>query len=128
MFGRDLPLKTVMLSFDDGSLREYTDAIVAILKRYDEAETQFTGVLKLRPDFTLAANNHDRRGNYMQAVRWLQNTLKTDPSRAVACVDLGEAYPQMGDTAKAKHAFQTYLELQPSGASAACAHTQLQTL
>lgn len=35
VFGRDLPAKTVVLSFDDGPHKAYTDEIVAILKRYD---------------------------------------------------------------------------------------------
>ncbi|MCL2830328.1 MAG: polysaccharide deacetylase family protein [Betaproteobacteria bacterium] len=35
IFGRDLPPKTVVLSFDDGPHKVWTDEIVAILKRYD---------------------------------------------------------------------------------------------
>lgn len=35
IFGRDLPPKTIALTFDDGPHKEYTDEIVAILKRYD---------------------------------------------------------------------------------------------
>lgn len=35
IFGRDLPAKTVVLTFDDGPHKAYTDAITAILKRYD---------------------------------------------------------------------------------------------
>lgn len=35
IFGRDLPPKTVVLSFDDGPHKAYTDEVVAILKRYD---------------------------------------------------------------------------------------------
>ena len=35
IFGRDLPAKTVVLSFDDGPHKVHTDEIVAILKRYD---------------------------------------------------------------------------------------------
>ncbi|KAB7768748.1 tetratricopeptide repeat protein [Xanthomonas maliensis] len=35
VFGRDLPPKTVVLSFDDGPHKAYTEEIVAILKRYD---------------------------------------------------------------------------------------------
>ncbi|MBN6150525.1 polysaccharide deacetylase family protein [Xanthomonas sp. AmX2] len=41
VFGRDLPPKTVVLSFDDGPHRAYTDEIVAILKRYDVPATFF---------------------------------------------------------------------------------------
>lgn len=35
IFGRDLPRKTVVLTFDDGPHKAHTDEIVAILKRYD---------------------------------------------------------------------------------------------
>lgn len=35
IFGRDLPAKTVVLTFDDGPHKAYTDEITAILKRYD---------------------------------------------------------------------------------------------
>ncbi|WP_269789544.1 polysaccharide deacetylase family protein [Stenotrophomonas sp. Iso1] len=35
IFGRDLPAKTVVLTFDDGPHKAYTDDVVAILKRYD---------------------------------------------------------------------------------------------
>ncbi len=35
IFGRDLPAKTVVLTFDDGPHKAYTDEISAILKRYD---------------------------------------------------------------------------------------------
>ena len=35
IFGRDLPAKTVVLTFDDGPHRAYTDEVVAILQRYD---------------------------------------------------------------------------------------------
>ncbi|MCL2346619.1 MAG: polysaccharide deacetylase family protein, partial [Desulfobulbus sp.] len=35
IFGHDLPRKTVLLTFDDGPHKAYTDEIVAILKRYD---------------------------------------------------------------------------------------------
>jgi len=35
IFGRDLPAKTVVLTFDDGPHKAYTDEITVILKRYD---------------------------------------------------------------------------------------------
>ena len=35
LYGNGLPAKTVVLTFDDGPHRQYTDEIVAILKQYD---------------------------------------------------------------------------------------------
>lgn len=101
-------------------------------KRYDEAVAQFTEALKLRPDFALAANNlgfvYYRQQRYAEAARWLENTLKIDPSRAVAYLNLGDAYFHLGDTARARQAYTTYLELQPTGGGAAQARAQLQKL
>jgi tetratricopeptide (TPR) repeat protein len=101
-------------------------------KRYDEAEAQFTEALKLRPDFALAANNlgfiYYRQDKYAEAARWLENTIKIDPSRAVAHMNLGDAYRNLGQKAKAKAAYQAYLELQPNGGSAAYAREQLKQL
>jgi uncharacterized caspase-like protein/peptidoglycan/xylan/chitin deacetylase (PgdA/CDA1 family) len=101
-------------------------------KRYEEAVAQFTEALKLRPDFAQAANNlgfvYYRQQRYSEAARWLENTLKIDPSRAVAYLNLGDAYFNAGDTAKAKQAYRTYLELQPQGSGAAQARSQLQKL
>ncbi|MCD9085179.1 tetratricopeptide repeat protein [Stenotrophomonas sp. SY1] len=101
-------------------------------KRYEEAVAQFTEALKLRPDFAQAANNlgfvYYRQQRYSEAARWLENTLKIDPSRAVAYLNLGDAYFNAGDTAKAKQAYSTYLELQPQGSGAAQARSQLQKL
>ena len=101
-------------------------------KRYDEAVTQFTEALKLRPDFAQAANNlgfvYYRQQRYAEAARWLENTLKIDPSRAVAYLNLGDAYFNAGDKAKAKQAYTTYLALQPQGSGAAQARAQLQKL
>lgn len=41
VFGRDLPPKTVVLTFDDGPHRAYTEEITAILNRYDAPATFF---------------------------------------------------------------------------------------
>ncbi|MDI9238078.1 polysaccharide deacetylase family protein [Lysobacter sp. LF1] len=41
IFGRDLPAKTVVLTFDDGPHHAYTEEITAILKRYGAPATFF---------------------------------------------------------------------------------------
>ncbi|QBG85435.1 tetratricopeptide repeat protein [Xanthomonas oryzae] len=62
------------------------------------------------------------------SARWLETTLKIDPSRAVAYLNLGDAYAKAGDREKARKAYSTYLELQPQGSGAAQARAQLQSL
>ena len=101
---------------NDRGLQHYKE------KQYDQAEAQFTEALKLRPDFALAANNLGfvfyKQEKYREAARWFENTVKMDPSRAIAYLNLGDAYARAGDTAKARAAYKTYLELAPNGAMA----------
>jgi len=101
---------------NDRGLQHYKE------KQYDLAEAQFTEALKLRPDFALAANNLGfvfyKQEKYREAARWFENTVKMDPSRAIAYLNLGDAYARAGDTAKARAAYKTYLELAPNAAMA----------
>lgn len=89
-------------------------------KQYAQAEAQFTEALKLRPDFALAANNLGfvfyKQEKYKEAARWFENTVKMDPSRAVAYRNLGDAHVRVGDGAKARAAYATYIALAPTGA------------
>jgi tetratricopeptide (TPR) repeat protein len=101
-------------------------------KQYAQAEAQFTEALKLRPDFALAANNlgfvYYKQDKYVEAARWFENAIKMDRSRAIAYVNLGDAWSHAGDKDKAKAAYQTYLELAPSGANAGYARQQLEKM
>ncbi len=49
-----------------------------------------------------------------------------DPSRAIAYMNLGDAYFRSGDKDKAKAAYKTYLELTPNGSGAGYAKQQLE--
>lgn len=101
-------------------------------KNYPAAEEEFTEALKLRPNFALAANNlgfvYYKQGKFKEALLWFENTIKMDPSRAIAYVNLGDACVQANAPDKAKKAFQTYLDLSPSGSRAAYARQQLAKL
>ncbi len=54
--------------------------------------------------------------------------MRIDPSRAVAQLNLGDAYRQLGERDKARQAYTTYLALQPDGAGAAQVREKLQGL
>ena len=101
-------------------------------KQYTAAEAEFTEALKLRPDFALAANNLGfvfyKQEKYKEAIRWFDNTIKIDPSRAIAYVNLADAYVHANEPDKARQAFQTYLELAPTGGSVAYVKRQLEKL
>lgn len=67
IFGRDLPAKTVVLTFDDGPHRTHTDEVVAILQRYDVpgvffevgrnlGQVQADGTPKLGPMASISRN------------------------------------------------------------------------
>ncbi len=98
-------------------------------KRYAEAEAAFTEALRQRPDFALAANNlgfiYFRQQKFPEAARWFENALSMDRSRAIAYLNLGDAWLKAGEPAKAKTAFQTYLEIAANGAGAGHARQML---
>jgi hypothetical protein len=48
--------------------------------------------------------------------------------RAIAYVNLGDAWARAGDADKARSAYKTYLELAPSGTNAGYARQQLEKL
>jgi len=59
-----------------------------------------------------------KQQKYKEAARWFENTLKIDPSRAIAYRNLGDACVKSEDKDCARKAFKTYLELAPTGSGA----------
>lgn len=51
-----------------------------------------------------------------------------DPNRAIAYLNLGEAYLELGKKPEAKQALQRYLELQPNSKAAPGAMEKLKNL
>ncbi len=86
-------------------------------RRYDEAEAAFTEALKLQPKFPLAANNlgfiYFKRGQPVEAARWFEKSIEMDGSRTLAYLNLGDAYLQHQEDAKALQAYTTFLGLSP---------------
>jgi len=57
-------------------------------------------------------------GKYGESVLWLEKTISIDPKRAVAYLNLGDAYAKLKRNAKARQAYSKYLELAPDSKSA----------
>ena len=54
-------------------------------------------------------------GASVSPVRYFEAALKIDPSRAVAYVNLGDALQRQGKPDDARKAYETYLQLAPTG-------------
>lgn len=84
----------------------------------EEAAAQFRAALAIRPDdlpANLGLGTYDHAHGRLEAAigrYWIVALHAADPGlRAAAYGDLGSAYRQLGDFAKAKQCFQTSLEL-----------------
>jgi Flp pilus assembly protein TadD len=67
-------------------------------------------------------------GLYAEAIEWFQKTIALDSNRAVAYLNLGDAYLQLGKKSEAKQAYQKYLQLQPNSKAAAGVQEKLKSL
>ena len=131
--GKDqsLSLPAIVASSDRQLAQRLNDRGLQLYKEknYAEAEAQFSEALKLRPSFSLAANNLGfvfyKQSKFPEAARWFENAIKIDPSRAIAYRNLGDAYFYAGDKAKAAKAYQTYLDIAPAGSAANYVKEQL---
>ena len=54
-----------------------------------------------------------------EAVQWYGKALELDPMRAVAYLNLGDAYFQMEKKGEAAKAYEKYLSMQPNSSRAA---------
>jgi len=55
---------------------------------------------------------------YEESVNWCERAIEIDPKRAVAYVNLGDAYVKLNRNAEARRAYTKYLELAPNSKSA----------
>ena len=65
---------------------------------------------------------------YAEASRWFESTIKIDPSRAIAYLNLGDAMAKKGDAAKAKNAYKVFIEIAPTSKSVTYAKQQIEKL
>jgi len=82
----------------------------------------FVGAAMGDPTNAEYANNagfaYYQLGKYEESVLWLEKTISIDPNRAVAYLNLGDAYAKRKRYAKARQAYTKYLELAPDSKSA----------
>jgi peptidoglycan/xylan/chitin deacetylase (PgdA/CDA1 family)/tetratricopeptide (TPR) repeat protein len=114
------------LTLNDEGLRLYKE------KRYDEALDKFSKAAALDPSDAESANNAGfvlfRMQRYEDAIVWFRKTVALDPNRAVAYVNLGDAYLSLNRKDEAGKAYEKYLELAPTGRSAAYAKQKMREL
>ena len=66
--------------------------------------------------------------NISDTARWLERATKLDPNRAVAYINLGDAYLNLKRNPEARQAYEKYLQLTPAGRSAAYVQEKLKSL
>lgn len=92
------------------------------VKSYAAAADKFTEAFHLDPNEAEFANNVGfawyRAGKVQDSVLWFQQAVSLDPMRAVAYLNLGDAYGKLNNNAGARRAYTKYLELAPSSKSA----------
>jgi len=87
-----------------------------------------------RKDLTAAlfANNagfaYYKMGKYEESIRWLKAAIEDDPKRAVAYLNLGDAYAKLNRNVEARQAYAKYLELAPNSKAAPVVKKKLDSL
>jgi len=69
-----------------------------------------------------------RAGKIQEAVLWFQQAISLDPRRAVAYLNLGDAYAKLSKEAPAREAYQKYLDLAPNSKAAPDVKKKLEAL
>ncbi len=87
-----------------------------------QAAGSFERALRLKPDFSVAANNWGvalgHLGRYEEALRAYQIAVQLDPTYAEACANLAGAYYNLHRYEEAKHWWRRTLKLNPGHAVA----------
>ncbi len=91
-------------------------------RKYDEAAARFAAAAEIDDENPEYANNAGyaqyRQGNFEIAVLWLNDTIRLDRKRAVAYLNLGDAYAKLNRSGEARQAYTKYLELAPDAKEA----------
>ncbi len=101
-------------------------------KNYEAAAAKFAEAAYLNPKSAEYSNNAGfalyQTRKYEASVDWLKKAVGIDPKRAVAYVNLGDAYAKLKRNAEARQAYKKYLELAPDSKSAPDVKKKLEAL
>jgi len=76
----------------------------------------------------LAKDSDEIVANYRKIIVLMNGAGALDPNRAIAYLNLGDAYLQLGEKSEAKQAYQKYLQLQPNSKAAVGVQEKLKSL
>jgi tetratricopeptide (TPR) repeat protein len=66
--------------------------------------------------------------HFRKAIVLINGAGALDPNRAIAYLNLGDAYLQLGKKSEAKQAYEKYLQLQPNSKAAASVQEKVKSL
>lgn len=117
-------LKALQLAPDDPQIENNLAALYLDMQRWDDALRYFRkaarNLLFANPEIALTGAGFAdyQKGNYVDAIRFYQEAISTNPRYAQAHLRLGQAYYAMDKTELAKQEYLKALELAPDYAAA----------
>src|SRR5262249_40394054 len=86
-------------------------------KKYDEALKELALAVKLQPGNATTANNMGftlyKPSRYEGSIYWFKKAINLDEHRAVAYLNLGDAYLKLGKAKEAVQNYDKYVQLSP---------------
>jgi tetratricopeptide (TPR) repeat protein len=67
-------------------------------------------------------------GQFEETMKWFEKTIALDPKRAVAYLNLGDAYFDLQKSAEARDAYEKYLAPAPNSKSAPAVREKMKSL
>lgn len=86
----------------------------------------------MNPSNVQAINNAGfvcyKLGKFAESVQWLEKTIALDPNRAIAYVNLGDAYVALNRKEDARRSYETCIKLAPNTVFSQSASSKLAAL
>lgn len=86
-------------------------------KKYEKANSYFKKSLEINPRFLISihglASVFLQKGDYLQAIDFIEKELKRDPGAAILHSDIAKAYEGVNNFSKAKESWNIVLKLVP---------------